>query len=291
MNSFSYFNPFSLFIFFICIILISIIINNPICILISVLCAFVLCILLKGASCIKLVFGFIMLIPMSAVFNVLFNHKGASILFYFTNGNPATLESIIYGLYSGLVFCCISLWLLLFNFVFTADKLNYLLGKLSPNISILFSMTIRFIPSFAFELKNIYKGQKALGIYNESGFLNKIKAGVRNISVFITSSFENSITTSNSMKARGYGLKGRTNFHMYSFKIKDFILIFISVLLFIFIMFGYKHVYTVYFPYIKIPYTDLKCMVVYFLFTLLCMIPSIIEVGDRIKWTLLKLKI
>ena len=108
MSSFSYFNPFSLFIFFICIILSSIIINNPLCILISVLCAFILCVLLKGVNCIKLVFGFVMLIPMSAVFNVLFNHKGASILFYFANGNPATLESIIYGLYSGLVFCCIS---------------------------------------------------------------------------------------------------------------------------------------------------------------------------------------
>lgn len=232
-----------------------------------------------------------MLIPMSAVFNVLFNHKGASILFYFANGNPATLESIIYGLYSGLVFCCISLWFLLFNFVFTADKLNYLFSKLSPNISVLFSMTIRFVPSFVFELKNIYRVQKALGIYNECGFLNKVKAGVRNISIFITSSFENSITTSNSMKARGYGLKGRTNFHMYSFKRKDFILIFISVLLFICIMFGYKSVYTVYFPYIKIPYENLKCTIVYVLFIMLCMIPSIIEAGDKIKWTLLKLKI
>lgn len=32
--------------------------------------------------------------PISAVVNPLFNHKGVTLIFYLTNGNPLTLESI-----------------------------------------------------------------------------------------------------------------------------------------------------------------------------------------------------
>ena len=81
----------------------------------------------------------------------------------------------------------------------------------------------------------IHEGQVGMGRYNNPyskkknvlyafmGFIEKIRYRIKEISILISWSLENSIETSDSMESRGYGLKGRTSYHRYILKKTDII--------------------------------------------------------------------
>lgn len=59
---------------------------------------------LKGRKTVKVfLIGMLPVCLLTMVMNPLFSHAGATMLFYMRNGNPVTLESIVYGLASGLM--------------------------------------------------------------------------------------------------------------------------------------------------------------------------------------------
>ena len=49
------------------------------------------------------------------VINPLFSHEGATMLFYQKDGNPVTLESILYGVGSGIMLACVVSWFSVFH--------------------------------------------------------------------------------------------------------------------------------------------------------------------------------
>ena len=51
--------------------------------------------------------------------------------------------------------------------------------------------------------------------------MEKSKHGLKILSIMTTCALENAIDTADSMKSRGYGLKGRTNFSNYRFDTRD----------------------------------------------------------------------
>ena len=69
-------------------------------------------------------------------------------LFYLKDGNPVTLESILYGVGSGIMLACVVSWFSVFHAVMTSDKFMYLFGKVIPAFSLLLSMCLRFVPRF-----------------------------------------------------------------------------------------------------------------------------------------------
>ena len=56
---------------------------------------------------------------------------------------------------------------------------------------------------------------------SEGNLFDRIHAGLNMLSILITWALENAIETSDSMRSRGYGLKGRTAFSIYHFTRKD----------------------------------------------------------------------
>ncbi len=52
---------------------------------------------------------------------------------------------------------------------------------------------------------------------SEGSLFNRIRAGFNMLSILVTWALENAIETSDSMRSRGYGLKGRTAFSIYKF--------------------------------------------------------------------------
>ncbi|MEI3176077.1 MAG: hypothetical protein V8S96_06110 [Lachnospiraceae bacterium] len=54
---------------------------------------------------------------------------------------------------------------------------------------------------------------------------DKVRGGVRVFDSLVSWSMENSIDTADAMKARGYGLPGRTNFSLFRFRQRDVILL------------------------------------------------------------------
>ena len=120
------------------------------------------------------------LLPMAllaALVNPAFVHQGATILTYFPSGNPLTLESILYGCASGVLLAAVVLWFVCVTDVITSDKVVYLFGRIIPALSLLLSMTLRFVPQFTRRLRTVAQAQRWLGRDAGRGSVRRLAAG------------------------------------------------------------------------------------------------------------------
>jgi len=184
------------------------------------------------------------------VFNVLVNHQGKTTLFYMFYGNPITLESLIYGISASFMIAGVICWFLCYMQIVTSDKFIYLFSKISKKLSLFFSMILRFIPLLLGRLNEVYSVQRLM----YSGKISKFKLAIN--SFFITTSWaiENAIITSDSMKSRGYELKGRSSFSNYKFDLRDGLILLIIFMLFVSTIFllNSQEFYIRYFPSIQV---------------------------------------
>lgn len=222
MKRFENLHPAVLLLYYAFTIGFSVLILNPVCLGISFVCAFLSAISLGGRkAAAKLKY----ILPMAAaavIINPLFNHEGATILAYFPGGNPLTLESLVYGMTAGLMLAAVLCHFSGFNRVMTSDKLVYLLGRTAPALSLMLSMALRMVPRIAGQTKRVSAAQRCIGRDTKSGSaVSRIRNGITIISIMITWSLENAVTTADSMKSRGYGLKGRTSFSLFKFDPHD----------------------------------------------------------------------
>jgi energy-coupling factor transport system permease protein len=158
----------------------------------------------------------------AALINPAFNHEGATILTYLPSGNPLTLESIAYGAASAALLVTVIMWFSCFNAIITSDKFIYLFGRVIPALSLILSMSLRFVPRFKAQLRVISNAQRCVGRdVSSGGILKRAKRGIKILSIMVTWALENAIETADSMKSRGYGLPGRTAFSIYRFDKRD----------------------------------------------------------------------
>jgi len=134
---------------------------HPIALCISLASGFTYSVMLKGKKAIKsnLIYMSPMLVAM-ALINPAFNHEGVTIIEYLPSGNPLTLESIIYGLCAAIMIVSVICHFSCYNEVMTSDKFIYLFGKIIPALSLIISMTLRFVPKFASQLKVVTNAQR-----------------------------------------------------------------------------------------------------------------------------------
>ena len=294
-NSFKSFHPIINFYYFVVVIFFSMFFMHPIFLSISLICSFIYSVSLKGKKAVK--FNVLYMLPLliiTALINPAFNHEGATILFYLKNGNPITLESIIYGIAAAMMFISVILWFSCYNEIMTSDKFIYLWGRIIPGISLIISMVLRFVPKYKAQIKNISNGQKCIGRDVSNGnIITRARNGIKILSIMITWALENAIETADSMKSRGYGLKGRTSFSIFRFDRRDKITLSAMVILTVVILVGswFGENTIKFFPYIKIKPISIFSIVVYSSYLLLCIIPVIVDFKEEIKWKYLKLEI
>ena len=295
MSEFKRFHPIVNLAYFVFVISFSCAFLHPVCLIISLSGAFTFLFILKGIKPVMktLLFVFFCFIS-TAIINPLFSHEGMTILCYFKSGNPLTLESVIYGLCSGGMLSCVLCHFWCFNEVMTSDKLIYLFGRIIPSLSLVLSMTLRFVPRFLSQLKVIANSQKCLGRDVSKGSLfERVKYGLSILSVMITWVLENGIETSDSMKARGYGQKGRTAFSIFTFRSRDKIALFVLMFLGSIILTGsvFGKIYFSTFPILKFSQMSVFSLGVFVSYFLLCFCPVIIELWEVRRWKLLRSKI
>ena len=163
-DSFSKYHPFVNLIYFTLTIGFSMTINHPLAQFISLVCAIVYVVSMQGRKSVGFLLKFCLpLMLLTAIINPVFNHEGKTILLYFANGNPLTLESILYGVSSGCMMITLLLWFSAFSSVMTTDKFIYLFGKVIPALSLVLSMTLRFVPRFKMQMKNVADAQRCIG--------------------------------------------------------------------------------------------------------------------------------
>ena len=291
-DAFSKLHPTVNFIFFAFVLVLSMFVMNPVCLALSLVCAFVNAVYLNGIKTVKLCLKFIMpMMLLIILINPVFNHQGVTILTYFPWDNPLTLESIVYGIASAALLSSVVLWFSVFNSVITSDKLVYLFGRIIPSLSLVLSMSLRFVPKFSAQFKNVRNAQRCIGRdISDGSVINRIKNGIRIISIMLSWSMENAIETADSMKSRGFGLKGRTAYSIYRFDRRDLTVLIIVALLGVTV--SVSAITGVidfnYYPSIKGNLTDALSLATFFLYGILMLIPTILNAGEGIKWKRLR---
>lgn len=267
---------------------------HPVMLIISFLSAVFYNFVLKKGECFKFLLKTVLPIMLIAVvINPLFNHEGATILTYL-GGNPLTKESIIYGIYASIMFGSVLMWFSCFNETVSSDKIMYALGKIFPSLSLIISMTLRFVPHFKQRLEQIRLARAGMGTASKTITLNdKIKEATATVSAMTGLALEGAIETADSMKSRGYGSTKRTMYAAYKFKAKDIALTVFSLFVTGIIIYACieKEIKSVFYPVFIMNSLNLCSLTVYFLFALLCMVPILLELSEEIRWRALKSKI
>lgn len=293
MNSLSSCHPIVSLFYFLSVFVLTMFISNPLLLITALSGSILFFISVQKDIRISREFGFsFVLFIIISLTNPLFSHNGVTALF-FLNGNPVTLEAILYGVNIAVMLTAVIYWFKCFSIVITSDKIIYLFGKLSPKISLLISTAFRFIPLFKIQSQKIRQSQKSMGLYATDSWIDKLKGTARVYSSLITWAFENAIDTGSSMKARGYGLKGRSHYSLFRFRKSDaviFLLIAILDSIVIFVMsMGYLDF--VFYPEITITAINAYNVTACLMFALLSFLPFILEVREGLLWKYYRSKI
>jgi len=290
-------HPLVNFIYFLFVLVFGMCLMNPYTLGISFIAAFINSYRIMDTEDFRrTIIWFLGLMVFAAIINPLFSHEGITIIMYFPSGNPLTLESIYYGLGASFMIGSIALWFTCFNRVITSDKFIYLFGKLSPALSLLLSMALRFVPRFKKELIVVKDAQSVLGkgIDKSAGnWYVRLKNAISIISIMITWSMENAIETADSMKSRGYGQAKRTFFNIYCWHEEDKESLVVISFLGLYVIAGWilKAFYFRYYPSIKFGEFSALNISFYIAYGILLMIPVIIDCLEERRWKLLKSRI
>ena len=288
MNEFKTYHPIVNFTYFAFVIVFSCFFMHPVCLVISLVSGFLYSVILKGKKQVKT--NFMYMLPMlivMALINPAFNHEGVTIIEYLPSGNPLTLESIIYGLCAAIMIVSVICHFSCYNEVMTSDKFIYLFGKIIPAMSLIISMTLRFVPKFASQLKVVTNAQRCMGRDVSNGsIIKRAKNGLNILSIMTTWSLENAIETADSMKSRGYGIPGRTAFSIFTFDKRDKKALVCILLLGIYTFVGnlMGEIDFRFFPSMKTAEVSVFGISVFVAYLLLCSSPIIIELWEVRKW-------
>lgn len=312
-SGFKGYHPLVNVLFFISIIAFGMLLRHPVYLVISFISSTAYYLKLSGKDGRKTVFLF--LLPMLlfvVIINSFFNHYGVTTLFILPSGNNFTFEALVMGIVSGITVVSVIQWFFCCNEVVTEDKFMHIFGRILPKGALIVSMILRFVPLYRRRYKEISQARKSMGLNGTDSFICKMKNTFKNIGILVSWSFENAIETADSMKARGYGLKGRTYYSRFQWHTGDTLALILLVLFDALIIFGLvsNSAYCIYNPYVIInqpseigttyiinelnltinPFSFLS-IVSLIAFTLLCFLPLTIDLKEDIKWHRLQSKI
>ena len=69
----------------------------------------------------------------------------------------------MYGIMAAFMLVTVICWFSCFNCVLSSEKMVYLFGKAAPVLSLILSMTLRFIPDISGQFGKVYRAQRASG--------------------------------------------------------------------------------------------------------------------------------
>jgi len=248
--------------------------------------------LLKGEKALKS--NCVMTFTMTAVMvliNLFFNNNGETVLFYI-NTNRITAESIGYGIASAIMLISVIIWFSCFQVILTSDKLIYLFGKAAPVLGLTLSMIFRFIPLLKARFAEITLGQKCMKrSHTEGNVIRRSRQLLKEVSILIAWSLEASIESADSMEARGYGLKGRTSFHLFKFSARDIGALVLMAALAAPVIWGTAAGETgmYFYPKLIFPEMSLKTAVLLVCYGALAVTPIVIDIAGEVKWKQLDL--
>ncbi len=293
MNGFSRSHPAASLVYFVCVLLTAMLAKAPIAIVCIFVFSIISAVLLLGRKILKtLPFAF-MAVALMSLINPLFSSGGDTLLFSFGKYS-FTLEAILYGFFSSLALVSVFYWFWCLGQVLTDEKILYLFGRQMPNLSMLLSMTLGFIPRLKNRYIEIEEAQKSIYTDSAEKYRTKILRKLKALSILLGSSLESSLDTADSMRARGYGLGKRTSYSVYFWTGADTFITLYAVASFAFatISMVFYDMRISYYPTIDTSaivstgslYYSIACLA-------LCILPTIITVKEALLWQFSKSRI
>lgn len=281
MRTFSTFHPFAAAAYFAAAAGVAMFSMDPMVVALSLVGAVGLCVLTGGLGSLRWQLSMLGLFAVLAVINPLTHHDGVTVLVV-VNDRPITLEACLYGLTAAGMVVGMVYWFRGFSQVMTSDRLLVLLGGLSPRLSLVVSMALRYVPLFGRQMKKVQQSQRALGLYREENLLDQCRGGLRVFSVMTTWALENGVITADSMAARGYGIGRRSHFRKVRFGARDGLLMALSLLLAGLSMWGGRQI--AFYPRLAFAPMTLRIWTGYGAYGALMALPHIFQAKEAMAW-------
>lgn len=285
MRYFEHLHPVCIFAYFVLVIGMTLACMHPVMALVSCAGACLFLWRIQGGKAVAARLRFILpMFLIVAVANPLVNHRGVTLLGMLFD-QWITLEAVCYGITAGLSLSALILWFACYSAVMTSDKFLYLFGQIAPATSLLITMALQMIPGLSRQLEQIRESQEMLRTEPES-IRGKLHTALRHTSTLIGWSVENAVEQADSMKARGYGIRRRTTFHLFHFDMRDTcfccVLLILGGVCVIARLFG--HGTMEFYPRMEAVITGESGMILYGLFAVLSCLPAILEIKEALRW-------
>lgn len=225
--------------------------------------------------------------------NPFFNTMGEKILFTYLNEKSYTLEALLYGMALSAMLITVLLWFASYNEIMTSDKFLYCFGKITPSVSLVLTMILRYVPLYQKKVSQISTARTCIGKGVGSGtHSEKMQHGLTVLSSLTSWALEGGIGTGDSMLSRGYGVGKRSYFSVYRWQIREsallgYMMILMGVMLGCYIKGNINVTYTPKLQFSADKYTWIAMGA----YTLFLLIPIIIEIREKLIWYILKSKI
>lgn len=280
-SAFTKSHPVLNFLFFGSVVAFGMVFFHPVFLGVSFVAALAYSVRLRGRGTLRLMRYLLPTLLVVVFLGAAFNHYGVTTLFVLPNGNRVTLEAIVHSFATGGMVLTVFLWFTCYDAVVTSDKFLHVFGRVFPTGALLISMTLRFIPLLTRRMHKIFEGQKGIG-YSGSKLRNALHA----LSILVTWSLENAVDVSDSMKSRGYGLRGRTSYTRFLWTRRDILLcaaiLALDVLTVAGVIVGQTR--AMYNPFISLPAITPFSYVLYVGYALLCFMPLALDLTEEHKW-------
>ena len=160
---FSRYHPAINFLYFAAVLAGTILFRQPVYLALSYVCAFLYLLKLRGLRALIPGLGLLPFALLFALWYGSYHHFGIKVLGINFIGNQVTLESFLCGGTWSMVCVAAVLWLGCIHDVFTTDKIVYLLGRVSPHLSLYLSILLRMVPRLNTQRKRIELAQRGIG--------------------------------------------------------------------------------------------------------------------------------
>ena len=274
---FDSYHPAVNLVFYVVVFVCTLLFDNPIYVGISFLSAWLNILMLRGKK--AWIWNGIIL-GLAAVFWLIYmfnNHYGMTVLGVNFDGNSITLESVVGATLWSLRLAAVTMWFGCFLITATADKIIYMAGKISPRLSLYIAVALRVIPLGGMRWKKMSVARR--GVTKSFGVFGRF-------SMLITWMTEHMAEMAESMRSRGYSLRGRTAYSMYRFDNRDracVIGIFMCITI-IWMAHIFQQTGMIYNPEIIWNRPTNMSVVFYGVYVIFCMIPIIVQGVSYIKY-------
>ena len=293
MRAYEHINPAVLTTHFFTVLLIVMFTFHPVIELIALTGGILFCVVINRKYSLKTNLKYYILIFIFVtITNPLFSSNGETVLLSIGFFN-VTLESLLYGAGLATTIITVMLWCQLYSFIMASEKTAYLFRGAAPKLSLVLSMSLRYIPLIKRQWETVFRTQKSMGMYSSESRIAKLRSLLRCFSILIGWSLENATETVRSMKARGFGCKKRTSYSDFHFRSSDIVLLTVYILLFAVTVFSsFSGLYDfAYYPKISGFNTTSSAIFSYAFFGILVLMPFFIELEETVRWNYCKLKI